>query len=345
MQPFYTAIISIITIVSISACSISNRPLQPGIQSQAEPKNELVSPQLPMVDTPERGSIALQANGEIYTMDIDDTSIKRVTRTLQGAFSPDWSPDGKRIVYTTNDGLFITNRDGTGNVQVGKSRGGEPSWSSDGERIIFFSSCNLFVVNIDGSNERELSYEKGEFDICSWSPDWSPDGKRVVFLGMMSINNIYGHINNEDLFIVNTDGSGLRRITENYFTESEPTLIPDAGYYSPTYTGEKDPAWSPDGKSIAFSMNMAPTDRDNHIFILEVDGDEEPRRLIQQNRFSSEWAPAWSPDGQWLVFLATEDNPADERLWIASADGSELIQLSKVSDHDADPSWSPFQGN
>ena len=341
MPLLYVSFSSFILIVAVSACNYGGKPLRSGAQSQYESTDTPIPIQSPAVNIPAEGTIAFTANDEIYTMEVNGSTIKRITRTVDYASAPDWSPDGKQIVYATGDGIFVTNSTGTEHTQLTKysSEVGyahDPKWSPDGRRIIFFRNCKLFIINHDGSEEREFTYENRPPNWCDWTPDWSPDGNRIVFSGITMDKDSF-HTINMDLYIVNVDGSGLRQLTQNFFTENVPTFMPN-GAMSSTFASEDSPAWSPAGELIAFSMDMAPEDLHSHIYIMKADGSEEPQRLIHQSSLISERAPDWSVDGQWLVFSA-EDEDRASGIWIVKVDGTGLRRLGKVSDNDEDPSW------
>ena len=343
MNLLYGIFISIIFVGTFTACNSNSKSLRPGAQSQYESTSTSIGVQAPTANVPVQGVIAFTAYDDIYTMDVNGSNPRRVTKTPYGAFQPNWSPDGNHIVYATNDGIFVTDPGGTELIQLAKysnevGYAHEPRWSPDGKRIVFDRACKLFVINSDGSGEKQLTYENRPSNMCEWMPDWSPEGNRIVFAGITLKN---GRGINMDLYIVNVDGNGLRQVTKNFFTEATPTVMPN-GTYSSTFTSEQNPTWSPSGELIAFSMDMAPEDSNSHIYIFRADGNEEPRRLIQQSSFIAEYAPAWSADGQWLVFSA-DDNDNTRGLWIVRADGTVLTRLNNVSDYDDDPSWYPVR--
>ena len=124
--------------------------------------------------------------GQLQLMNADGSNVR--TLTVGRGSDPAWSPDGAKLAFAGDSGIFLMNADGTGAVQL-TTGGMEPSWSPDGSRIAFVmlqwdSTGNdpglyprIAVVNTDGSGFARLS--DGPYDD---SPAWSPDGTRIAFV-------------------------------------------------------------------------------------------------------------------------------------------------------------------
>lgn len=114
----------------------------------------------------------------------------REPRAPNLVLAPDWSPDGKQIVYDGEHGLAIQTLDGEVSWQItGDPRDTGPVWSPDGSRVAFtrrqHDHWEVYVVNADGSGLKRLTqtakHPNGEPG-NSAAPTWSPDGKHLAFM-------------------------------------------------------------------------------------------------------------------------------------------------------------------
>ena len=216
-------------------------------------------------------------------------------------------------------------------VRLGE--GANPSWSPDGTRIAFTSRAQggISVMNADGSNVKQLTEpnDRGQcpqgFSAVDLRPDWSPDGRKIVFERQFSTYDDGGYDCGLDgwgyrpqIFVMNADGSGLRPLILNV---------------SPMYDSE--PAWSPDGKRIAFSFStgiLSLIDADGvglleYVFTM-ADYDGRGRRQ-----------PSWSPEGKHILFLSiAQENNRFFIVELASGKGRRLV-FPIVAGFLFDPSW------
>ena len=229
---------------------------------------------------------------------------------------PDWSPDGSKIVFTSNRygdwEIFVMNTDGTELTRLtfNPAADTEPAWSPDGSMITFASnrddSLDIYVMDADGKNVERLI----ESTTITNAPTWSPAGSKIAFQFLSSLQDLTWEI-----YVVGFDGSGLFRATSNESTDQEPT-------------------WSPDGAKIAFW-----SDRDGgrrEIYVMSADGTDQVR-LTDNNQ--SEFAPAWSPDGSRIAFHSRRDGNWD--IYVMGADGSNEIRLTSNTYSDRAAAWSP----
>ncbi len=162
---------------------------------------------------------------------------------------PSWSPDGSRIAFVSNvvgsgTQIFVVNADGTGlrqfanlDVNIGVA------WSPDGSKIALSAyggaKYNIFVLDVNSATLTQLTHTAGGTDL---TPAWSPDGGRIAFVSDRD--------GDDEIYVMNADGSGQIRLT----TSAGPDLWP---------------AWSPDGVQIAFDSHL---DGNIQIYLMHADG-------------------------------------------------------------------------
>jgi hypothetical protein len=211
----------------------------------------------------------------IYVMDANGSHPVRIGEVT--GLNPDWSPDGRRIVFAGNGGLFVMNAEGTALERITTGRDEAPAWSPDGSMIAFsrlidFSptrcaivrfdpACptDLMTVRPDGANLVPLSHNPPL--VADYRPAWSPDGVTLAFL----------HVGDR----------GRLLLTRRIGAPSSDTILMEA----PVRPGE--PVWSPDGRAIAFSAERA--DGASDIGIVPVEGGAP--FLIERpgSEFPSDW--------------------------------------------------------
>ena len=135
------------------------------------------------VYSPDGSTIAFNGNGRggvrlaVYLMNADGSNVRRLTRANLGAFAPDWSPDGSRIVFTTHccglrqpTAIWAIDADGTGLQELtfpGQRRDFTPSFAPEGDKIAFeqdssdFSHFAVWIMNMDGTG---LTKVRGDQD-------------------------------------------------------------------------------------------------------------------------------------------------------------------------------------
>src|SRR6266704_2984212 len=160
---------------------------------------------------------------DIYVVNWDGSSLKRLTAGAATDQDPAWSPDGRRIAFLRDGSIHVMNADGTGVTRLSFTGfDSHPSWSPDGSRIVFASSRTgvnaIHVMDADGTNVIQLTGDSA----IDYSPSWSLDGSAIAF----QRNAPSGW---PSIYVMNVDGSGLRRLGSG-----------------------RTPAWSPDSRRIMY---------------------------------------------------------------------------------------------
>lgn len=273
---------------------------------------------------------------KIWIMSIDGSN-KRMVSPDHGAHTCSFFfPDGRKIVFASTSHLpgncpakpkrpggaryvwplhaydiFTADTDGTGLIKLtdNPKYDAEPVISADGKKIVFGSQregdFDIYIMNADGSDVRRLTDRVG-YDGGPW---FSPDGKNIVWRAWYPetpeelaqwrecMEKDYILAFPLDIWVMDADGSGKRRLTENGATNWSPS-------------------WHPDGKRIIFSSNMDDWHGDlktfGHnfeLYLINMDG-TGLERVTYNNVFDS--FPMFSNDGKKLVF-ASNRNPLQPR--------------------------------
>lgn len=192
-----------------------------------------------------------------------------------------------------------------------------------------FIALIALVIGILGA-QGKLSGPPGR---VNEEPAWSPDGSQIAFSSNRS--------GNYDIYIMNSNGSNLRQLT------SDPLA---SLYFVPGNADDYAPAWSPDGKRIAFvsgNNKLSTSFVDTDIFIMDKDGQNIVRWKGSLPNSADNY-PNWSPDGCCIVFSSspfpdvTGTGAADIFMASANSDNeAKITNLTMLEAINSDPSWSP----
>ncbi len=233
-----------------------------------------------------------------------------------------------------------------------------------GSKIVFvntdkYGTGRLFVMNPDGSNAVPLTTvpANGIDSISTTTPAWSRDG-RIAFTGDP------GDGSQLSIFVINADGTGLKRLTNGLNPCHSPTWSPDSAkiaYVSNGFQtlfkdnifvmnsdgtgsarltqgdGEIQPSWAPDGKKIAYTgETFHPTYVDRKLFTMNADGSGVT--LLHSSLPTISW-PSWSADGAKIAFA--NNIIGHQQICTINADGTGLNYLTGFGPFDSHPTWSP----
>ena len=254
----------------------------------------------------------LSGPSNVYTINPNGTGRRQLTHVgkKHAAGAPDWSADGTKIVYASNQTgdyrIWVMNADGSGQRRLTNDPGFmdlQPAWSPNGRNIVFSrcteqpggSGCDLEVMTARGTGMRRLAD-----DHWGWvHAEYSPDGRQIAVGadrgGFLSA-----------LWVMRSNGTGLHRITK-------PSL--EAFW----------PEWSPDGSRILFDDNCC--QGGSNLWTIRPDG----TGLHQLTHFGpmplQGGFASYSPDGRQIVLQYNGRCPARglcKYLYVMNADGSGL---------------------
>ena len=214
---------------------------------------------------------------EIWVMDANGKRERQLTQLGTSATFPDFSPDGNRLVFSAPP----TREDNTDLWLVPSGAGAptrltntpdtleeNPVWSPDGTTILFvriagdFSGGQLWTMDVASGEQTQLTFDPTFKD---QTPDWSPDGTRIA----------YGA--DEDIWIMNADGSNQDNLTSS----------PNAEFGT---------AFSPDGTHIAFTGTGGPVPTgQRYVQTIRTDGSD--RRIVAPTPGLRQAVPGWQPLG------------------------------------------------
>jgi Tol biopolymer transport system component len=272
------------------------------------------------------GHFVIDGQAAVYALFRQDHEFKKKPqRLVTGAGSPRVSPDGKRVAYLCRGAtlaveLCVADLNGKNERHVVTGKSGfsvlSISWSPDGRRLAIASDGNkktgVYIISEDGGEEKVSAAKAGEVA-------WSPDGKQIVYSAAADGTDV--RIATSRWVVATATGMWLEPLGPRFrqvdlyaidlVTRKEQRLT----QYANT---NMNPAWSPDGKLLAFASNR--TGRYG-IYILETaTGEVHP--FVSGKQWHARH-PAWSPDGQTLVFEILETH--EERIHIMMIQGTEQI--------------------
>ena len=250
------------------------------------------------------------------------------------AYKPSGLPE--RIAFTSDRDkaahIFTIKPDGT-DIQPtssdNRTNDGVPAWSPDGTKIAFTSSQSdkyeIWTMDVDGNGRKRLTDLKS----LSNMPRWSPDGKKIAFISRVMAE---GGIPSIQVFVMNSDGSGLQQLTTA-------DILPSGSEGRAVWNSV--PAWSPDSTKIIFSSNRDGDGRMPVLYTMNTDGSDQKKFGLSTDVDGSQ--PDWSPVNNKIVWIRGSAAKLD--IWVMDAGlPMPLLTAKKLTDNidnNTNPVWSP----
>lgn len=241
--------------------------------------------------------LGAKSKRNLFIMDYDGANKRQLTKHSSLLMSPDCSPDGRQIIFNSDKvwdqdlyiitlGRKVTEKRLTKAFKLEQS----PEWSPSGTQLAFSANGDIYVSGLSGKGAKNLT-RSGSIDV---SPTWSPDGTKIAFVSDRS--------GNPQIYIMNSNGSGLRRVTSS-------------GYNT-------DPSWSPSREvnKIAFVR----VEGGANIYTVDPSGGGETRLTFSGGRNEN---PAWSPDGHYIAFSSSRAGAKD--IYMMYLNGENQVRLSQ----------------
>lgn len=227
------------------------------------------------VGSPDGTKIAFNSIYNLYVMNSDGTSNIPIVKSTfySNAGSPSWSFDGTKIYYNSvsdENGIFSINPDGTQKNKVYQPKDiiSFVRISPDGKTLAYISDSGkgavLTIVGVNGVGETQITDNSKIIVNSTSNICWTPDGKSIIFSGYLPSEQGKGVDRNTDIYQINIDGTGLKKLTDN--------------------TGRDDyPSLSPDGKSIVFESKR---DEGEGIYTMTSDGKNQ--QMVVNDHYAGE---------------------------------------------------------
>ncbi len=279
-------------------------------------------------------------------------------------YSPQWTLDGKHIVFTEDvhgrpmGRVYVVTSDGANLLSIERDEAPHlshsPTISPDGSRIAYSSYrgqkndrvyYGIDTVALDGTGRRRLTEETG----WDFSPVWSPSGDRMAFARHDDLDSC-GDPRRRGLYAMDADGSNIHKVVDIQSQDGE-GIQEESNVRFQYHSG---PVWSHDSRLLAYVVAERREYRDHTtLYTVNADGSDLRRlltfSLIPQN---FQWlstpdgelldpsveparsiasAPDWSPDGRSIAFLGVDE--ADSKLYTIGSDGSDLREVAELPSH------------
>jgi Tol biopolymer transport system component len=250
------------------------------------------------------------ADGDIYALDAATNEAHPLITGPTTDRLPSLSPDGTMVVFNRQESelvsstAMVANADGS-NIRVLSDRAHGLSWmawSPDSARLAVVGTVDgvlgIWILAPDATPSLVTSQQEYPTVPAYFNePLWRPNGHELVFLG-----NYMDNVSPVGLYLIQTDGKGLRTILE------------------PTVPGLAQPALSPDGTRVAYSVLNGDQ---GELHVVNVDTGEDA--VIPFTGTRSDLRPRWSPDGTRLAFERYKGDTY--HIAVGSVDGGQVVEI------------------
>ncbi|WP_421774837.1 TolB family protein [Gracilimonas sp.] len=263
---------------------------------------------------------------QIFRIDAVSSDFQQLTFFDIGedATQPSWSPEGEKIIFTSNKygistgpALWTMNSDGSNqevlydpepeNEHVPPLIGEYPHWSPNGEKVLFqlcmncqiISDYNIFTFNVTNKEVRQITYNQA-IDI---DPYWSPDGSKISFISDREYRESDSEDYYSDLYVIKHDAV-KEKLTEKRHI--------------------RFPVWNSTTSEIAFTSISAPAG----IYSIDLDN-QEVSPIIENSSDRVQVIPhTWSADGEKILFSRLElDSPRNHTIYIFDKSRDSLYSI------------------
>ncbi|MFC2006008.1 PQQ-binding-like beta-propeller repeat protein [Chloroflexota bacterium] len=287
-------------------------------------------------------------DNNLYAINPDGTEKWSYTTRARVSSSPVIGADGTVYVGSgespagyRDDSLYAISPDGTlkWKIKTGGSIWHSPAVAADGTIYVGANDGKVYAIGLDST------------------PPIINDIPKIAFVSDRD--------GDEEIYIMDTDGSGLTQLTNNSEVDRDPRWSPDGskiafwsqrdgnseiyvmnsnGSNQTRLTNNEDmdiePSWSPDGTKIVFSREMLGTANNKHIHVMNADGTNTTQ--LTQGATVNDRTPDWNPDGSKIAFSRTSpEYGVNSEICVMDADGSNITNITNSEYDDWGPRWSP----
>jgi len=304
---------------------------------------------------------------------------------IRAVSDPQLSPDARWVTYTVQTALLKEDKNeeriwmapATGGAPVALTSGGNssshPRWSPDGKFIAFLSArdegkIQVWLLNRLGGEAERLTDTSQDVEDFAWSPD---SRQLVLILRDLSPEELDAAKNKSAKESASSEKDKKSKTQKPWVIDRLQFKLDEIGFLDRRRThlyifdlaaksltqitssdfDDSEPAWSPDGKLLAFTSNRSQPDPDatydTNIWVVAAGNTDKGARLTQiTTNPGADGSPSWSPDGKWIAYVTQLDprlfDYATKHLAISPAAGGEAKVLTLALDRMvSNPHFSP----